>query len=158
MTKRAMLTTAALGMLTWLTPGVARAQGYVQPQTNPYGRAPLSPYLNMLHGGDPAINYHGLVKPQLQTNQSLLALQQQQVQPTATIDPSILPTTGHPTRFLNYSHYFFNQGGSGTYDTLGGGAYGPYGGGGVGNPGANPFLANTFPARTGFGNKVPHVR
>jgi hypothetical protein len=72
-------------------------------------RPPLSPYLNLLRGGNPAINYYGLVRPEQQFTQSI-----QQLQMQATAGPvaaplegvQTLPYTGHPVRFVNYSHYY----------------------------------------------------
>jgi hypothetical protein len=38
--------------------------------------------------------------------------QQQVLQSEAALSSA---TTGHPTRFFNYSHYFMNQGGAGSF-------------------------------------------
>lgn len=106
-------------LLTLLAPALARpalAQAVVQPQVNPFVRPAISPYLNLFRSGNPAVNYYGLVRPQVQFQNSLQQLQQQE-QPFATFgfyqQPGVatLPTTGHATRFFNTSHYFFNQGG-----------------------------------------------
>src|SRR5205823_8814611 len=72
-------------------------------------RPPLSPYLNLLRGGNPAINYYGLVRPEQQFTRSIEQLQMQ-----GTAGPVVapleglqtLPYTGHPVRFVNYSHYY----------------------------------------------------
>jgi hypothetical protein len=110
---------AAAVAAAWLGAGAsAQAQGYVRPQTNPYNKPAFSPWLNLNRfGTNPAINYFGLVQPQLDTNTSLLQLQQQQQALYNTqqglvpgTDPT-LPTTGHPTRFMNYTRYFNNYGG-----------------------------------------------
>ncbi len=95
----------------------ASAQVYLpgQQPVNPFQRPAVSPYLNMTRGGNPAINYFGLVQPQLNTAKSILQLQVQQQtmpqlgQPFAPLDGSAgfsLPETGHPTAFFNYSTYF----------------------------------------------------
>ncbi len=49
-----------------------------QRYTQPYQTAPvLSPYMNLARPGtNPAINYFGLVRPQIQTGQNLQNLQQ----------------------------------------------------------------------------------
>jgi hypothetical protein len=133
----------------------AHAQGYVRPQTNPFPKPAVSPYLNLLRGGNPAINYYGLVRPQEDTATALLQLQQQQQQQMANQallaagDPT-LPVTGHPTRFFNYSHYFFNQGG-GPAGVLGATGLGGYGFGNNGQLGANAPLTAAFPPRVNGG-------
>ena len=71
--------TLAAGALA-LAAGTAPAQPpvYQQPpraQTAP----PVSPYLNMTRGGNPAINYETLVRPQIETARSLEQLQLQVV-------------------------------------------------------------------------------
>ena len=82
-----------------------------QPPQNPLGTPSFSPFLNLGRGGNPAMNFYGLVRPQLQTQQSLQQLQQQQAllqtgllgAQTATALPL---TSGHETYFVNYSHFF----------------------------------------------------
>jgi hypothetical protein len=85
----------------------------VSPQYQP--RPPVSPYLNMLRGGNPAINYYGVVRPQAQTAQALQQLQNQQlVLPTVRANVPLtdddltlgVPTTGHPVQFMNYGQFF----------------------------------------------------
>ncbi|HZY88235.1 MAG TPA: hypothetical protein VFE78_25590 [Gemmataceae bacterium] len=116
MTRLAMWAAAVTAAVA-LSAGPARAQfGYYSPpQTSPFPRAPISPYLNLARGGNPAINYYGLVRPQQEFQQSIWGLQrqvsglgQQALQGEAARSSE---TTGHPTRFLNYSHYFMSQGG-----------------------------------------------
>jgi hypothetical protein len=101
---------------------------YVRPQTNPFGTPVVSPWVNLNRFGNPAVNLYGIIQPQMQLQTGLAQLQQQQQALAAGTgltgaDPN-LPTTGHPTRFQNYSHYFMTQGGTGQY-----GAGGTYGGG-----------------------------
>jgi hypothetical protein len=101
----------------WLFfPGPAQAQlpGSVS-RPGGFAGAPVSPYLNVLRQGSPAgVNYYDLVRPQFQTQNSILALQGQvttlgnQVQ-TDTQGPGALPVTGHTTQFFNYSHYFSSR-------------------------------------------------
>ncbi len=110
---------AAVLLALWLSVYADRAQAqfqYVRPQTNPYNTPILSPYLNLNRGGLPAINYFGLVRPQVETQQSLQTLGQQQ----QILQQQLLSTTemgrptegasGHPTYFMNYSHYFPQMG------------------------------------------------
>jgi hypothetical protein len=71
-----------------------------------------SRYLNLLRGGNPAINYYGLIRPQTDLSNSLLRLQTQQQALTQAENQMInglLPATGHSVRFFNYGSYF-NQG------------------------------------------------
>jgi hypothetical protein len=127
--KRLVITSlAALGLATVLVPGRASAQlaplpsNFGRPPTNPLGTPVFSPYLNMARGGDSALNYYGLVRPQVQTQQSLQQLQQQQtlmeqqqsLSPLTTGVGGLSTTglgglplvTGHETAFGNYSHFF----------------------------------------------------
>lgn len=89
----------------------------------------VSPYLNLFVGSDGlndqdvAYNYQTLVKPQIQQmeiNQQLQQQQQQlnrQVQQLSTrpaFDPrgsQTMSPTGHPTAFMNYSHFYPSAGG-----------------------------------------------
>lgn len=86
---------------------------------NPAARPKFSPYLNLTRTDvDPALNYYGLVRPQVNFFNSIQQLDQQQ---SALGDrmtqefsaPSGLPATGHTAGFLNHSKYFFNRGGVG---------------------------------------------
>jgi hypothetical protein len=115
---------AAVGLCLGLG-GQAAAQGYGRPQTSPWQRPTVSPYLNMTRGGNQAVNYFGLVRPQQDAARSIQQLQLQQVQqqqallgaqtfvPVSGEDPQQagLPTTGHPVTFFNYSRYFPLAGG-----------------------------------------------
>ena len=77
--KRCLL--AAAVALAWVAAAVGpRAEAqftYQRPQTNPYGGNPVSPYLNLTRGGNPAINYYGLVRPELDSLQMMQTLGQQ---------------------------------------------------------------------------------
>jgi hypothetical protein len=81
---------------------------------NPYSRPVLSPYINLLNGGNPAVNYYGLVRPELQFASQFqlmgqqVALNQQQIN---DLQPFTLATTGHAAVFMNTSHYFQNLSG-----------------------------------------------
>lgn len=119
--KRIMLALAtAVGVLA----AAERAPAQVilpGPPQNPYLQPQVSPFLNINRGGNPAINYFGIVQPQMQTIQQLQALQMQQAQMLqlgmgmGPIDPAAAgaaPATGmHPT-FFNYGHYFGPPGGN----------------------------------------------
>jgi hypothetical protein len=103
-----------------LLAGSERASAqYYQPQIyNPYAPPVFSPYLNLRVPGNPAINYFGMVKPQMDVNRQLQIMQQQQAKAMQmgfmTNFPDEEPLTGfaitgHPTAFFNYGHYYYNQ-------------------------------------------------
>jgi hypothetical protein len=83
------------------------------PAGGPYGPG-LSPYLNLLRGGPPAVNYYNGVLSerdrrlfQQQAGQSILGLEQQIGAHQSEDDLlSILPGTGHPTAFGFSASYF----------------------------------------------------
>ncbi len=90
--------------------------GYVRPPTAPTPRPAFSPYLNLARGGNAAINYYGLVRPQVDTAASLQRLQREinqgmipSGQPTMEVLQNGAPTTpitGHSVRFFNLNPYF----------------------------------------------------
>lgn len=74
----------------------------------------FSPYLNMLRDtSPPAINYFGLVRPQITAQARFGALQQQinstQQQLGTAGNGFDLPVTGQPAFFLNTGGYFMNN-------------------------------------------------
>jgi hypothetical protein len=84
---------------------------YQRPQTNPYGTPAVSPYLNMVRAGtNPAINYYGLVRPQMDTARALQTLQQQYTFGVTNVPEDNagngLSITGHAVQFFNYGTYF----------------------------------------------------
>jgi hypothetical protein len=88
----------------------AQAQ-YLQPETAPYGGQTYVPYLNMLRGGNPAVNYFGLVRPQLQTQATFQQLQSEITRPMpAPVAPprnrGVADTGSAPGRFMQYNQYF----------------------------------------------------
>jgi len=105
--------------------GLATA-AHAQPQIGSAGVPPttsrptVSPYLNLNRGGaGAAVDYFGIVRPQLEMQKSIAALQQQQhgMQQGQVGGPGDDLTTGQiltPTigGFFNYSHYFpmYNRG------------------------------------------------
>jgi hypothetical protein len=117
--KRVVLASlAALGLMAGLVPGRAAAQLPTQfnnpigrPPQNPLGTQSFSPFLNMTQGGNAAINYFGLVRPQVQTQQQIQQLQQQQLMEQATLggltgQGGFPLLTGHETRFMNYGTFY----------------------------------------------------
>jgi hypothetical protein len=85
---------------------------------NLYNRPPVSPYLNLLGGYNPGINYFLQTVPQFQQQQinaafgsQLYGLEQFAGRRTGGTDDlldefPILPGTGHPTAFQTYGTYY----------------------------------------------------
>ncbi len=129
-----------LGSLYLIAPGVASAQ-------LSRSRPAVSPYLNLLQGGQTAgLNYYNLVRPEIDYRASILRLQQQsQVNEQALSDlqSTILPTTGHAAAFMAHGNYFqsFTGGPAGVYGTSGGVGGGSFGttGGASGRPMPSPL-------------------
>jgi hypothetical protein len=73
---------------------------------------PYSPYLNLLRPGNPAINYYGLVRPQVDFRNAIGTLGQQvgslgqDVAASEAGGGYALPVTGHPVGFMNTGRYF----------------------------------------------------
>lgn len=124
--KRFILAALAIP-LAWLVLSVSPAAAqntypYQQPMFRPGWQTPLSPYLNMLIPGNPAVNYYALVEPQFQRrqyrnlmNQTIqnLANQINQIPPAPGIMTeeefnAPMNATGHPVAF-NYTGSYFNS-------------------------------------------------
>ncbi len=114
-----MATGVILSLGLWAS-GPASAQGPFTPGAAPLSPPPYSPYLNLLRRGNPTyINYYGLVRPEFNFRNQINGLQQGVAANAAAITTNAdalngLPLTGHPTQFLNTSHYFLNRGGQGS--------------------------------------------
>jgi len=89
----------------------------------PYGRPSLSPYLNLLRGGNPAANYYLGVVPEVerrtQSSQFRTELRDLESRPPSVLNPTndLLPPlseTGHGTTFMNFTPYY-SYGSLGTY-------------------------------------------
>jgi hypothetical protein len=95
---------------------------------------------------NPAINYFGIIQPQVQTAQQLQNLQFALTQPLNSGQPlsgtgvpvqnQAVTTAGHPVMFMNYSYY---------YPIYGGGAGGGFGGVGMGGAMGAPMSGTFFP-------------
>jgi hypothetical protein len=78
---------------------------------SPYARPPVvSPFLNLNRGGDPAINYYGLVRQQIAVNRALqrFGTDINFLEASSLAGPELLET-GHPSFFGNQYPYFMNQ-------------------------------------------------
>jgi hypothetical protein len=109
---------ATLGLLA-LTVAPATAQNiypYQPPRFGPGYQTQLSPWLNMLRGGDAAANYFLGVQPEFQRREdrnriygSLQGMQNLLPARPQVVDRDIdtpLPSTGHPTAFGYTGSYF----------------------------------------------------
>ena len=125
-------------------------------------RPTFSPYLNLVGRGNPAINYLGIVRPQLQAQQQFGQLQQQANANSAGLqtlnsglavgaDPNSLQT-GVVARFNNTSPYFNRHPITGSGGSVGGGfrptQLAAGGVGGIGQ-GAGGRIGTAPSARTG---------
>ena len=126
--------------------------GYQPPPT-------VSPYLGLRAGGNPAINYYSIVRPQIEFRGALYGLQQQQsldaagnVDPTQPLAPG---PTGHPAYFDNLSHFYFNNPASGQAGHGGVGAAG--GAGRAQNPAAGVSPTAGYGSGIGLPSAVPQV-
>src|SRR5262245_11908721 len=104
-----------------IIPGVASAQYFQQRQPlNPYSQPAISPYLDIVRGGNPAINYYNGTLTEIDRRQN--AIQQQfmqgqvnQLQQQATTlleEQDFIPAlsqTGHAAGFQVYGSYFTFQ-------------------------------------------------
>jgi hypothetical protein len=117
---RLLLSAVSSASVLFLTAGPVGAQLTPNPALgyNPTGRPPtVSPYLNLLRGGNPAANYYNGVRfefNQRYTNQQFrTTLQELERRENAALPPEEeieplprLPSTGHPTAFNNLGSYF----------------------------------------------------
>jgi hypothetical protein len=88
---------------------------YPRAGVNPFSRPALSPYLDLLRGGNVAANYYLGVIPEIYRRQADLQYQsnfqflgQQQRMITQEVEglTAELGITGHPTAFQNFGTYF----------------------------------------------------
>jgi hypothetical protein len=106
------LTRSLVPVLVVLSLGLVAPSARAQAPTPPRTAGPaVSPYLNLLRrGSDPAINYYGLVRPQVDFRNSIQNLQQQVSAQAAGTglegQAAGLPPTGHAVQFMSYGGYF----------------------------------------------------
>jgi hypothetical protein len=96
-----------------------QAQQYLPPQVSPYGNQVYSPYINLLRNsngrGNPAVNYMGIVQPQMEAQTTFQQLQGQITTGRQTL-PGVAPPrnngvtdTGYSAaRFMQYNQYFLS--------------------------------------------------
>ncbi len=134
---------ASLGLL------LAGIGSQAHAQLSPFGplQSPVSPYQNINRlGASPAVNWFTIVQPEIQFNNALGALAVGQGNLAGAITGSLYgETTGHPSMFGNYSHYYpgfymvMTRGRMGGGMGMGGGGFsmmgGGYGGMGMGGMG-----------------------
>ncbi len=114
----------ALLLLGFWAHGVHAQVGSIAPYQQPPGvrRPTVSPYLNLLRPGSPAVNYYGIVRPQIDFERQLDALQRptaiggfvsgsiSNIDPNAPVQAPMQPltgmATGHVTQFFYLSSYY----------------------------------------------------
>jgi hypothetical protein len=80
------------------------------------GRPPaISPYLNLTRGGDAAVNYYGLVRPQFANNRALQGLGSEINYLEASSGQQV-EQTGHGASFMTHYQYFMNNGRPSAYN------------------------------------------
>jgi hypothetical protein len=108
-----MTTTRTAVPLALLAVAVWGGTAAAQPPGPPPSRPAYSPYLNLLRtGNSPAINYYGLVRPEVAARQSLQAVQSAVSVNQRTIQELFgndLGQTGVPAQYLNHGGYFLNH-------------------------------------------------
>ena len=118
-----------------------------------YQNPAVSPYINLNRGGNPAINYYGLVRPQFAANSALQSFGSDLH--TLSLSPGTMananqqrPQTGNRSSFMTHTRFFMNYGG-------GRSGANPYGGSSAGTPGLGagtaPGIQQPFPALSSFG-------
>jgi hypothetical protein len=125
-----------------------------------YQNPAVSPYINLNRGGNPAVNYYGLVRPQFAANSALQSFGADLH--TLSLSPGTQgnanqqrPQTGNRSSFMTHTRYFMNNGGgrSGANPSGGLGAGTP--GFGAGTPGLGagtaPGMHQPFPSLSSFG-------
>jgi hypothetical protein len=125
-----------------------------------YQNPAVSPYINLNRGGNQAVNYYGLVRPQFAANSALQAFGADLN--TLSLSPSMpgtanqqRPQTGNRSSFMTHTRFFMNYG-------SGRSGANPSGGLGAGTPGlavgtagygagTTPGIQQPLPALSSFG-------
>ena len=150
---------APLAILGLLMAGIG-SQAHAQ--LSPFGplQSPVSPYQNINRlGANPAVNWFTIVQPEIQFNNALGALALGQGNLAGAITGSLLgETTGHPSMFGNYSHYYpgfymvMMRGRMGMGGGMGGMGMGGMGMGGMGMGSAGMGMMGMGTGSTGGAN------
>jgi hypothetical protein len=97
----------AVALMVWALFGTVSQAQYQSPA--------YSPYLNLTRSGNPALNYYGLVRPQIATANAFQALGNSQhnlnVGTSANSDQTL--QTGKRSSFMTHTRFFMNSGGAG---------------------------------------------
>jgi hypothetical protein len=98
-------------LMTWAVEPV-RGQAY---SLDPSRKPAVSPYINLLRtGSSPAINYYGIVRPEIAFRNQLFQVEGQQTafgtqlgaQQQDLARATALPPTGHHSGFMTHGKYF----------------------------------------------------
>ncbi len=85
----------------------------------------FSPYLNIVGRGNPAINYFGITRPQMEFRNALFGGQSNGPFEAEDLnDPQMRRGTGHSVTFSNLSHYYNNNPATGGVGRTGSGSAG----------------------------------
>jgi hypothetical protein len=109
---------ASLGLLAGLCGGTAWGQSmYGRGPAYPGQRPTYSPYLNLFRGGNPVLNYYGLVKPEFEFRGAVAGLRTQVAGAQSDINAlqagdTTLPATGRKVGFMTQSKYFMTMSGA----------------------------------------------
>ena len=106
MMRRVLVAAVSCGLLIVMSSDAAHAQSPPRASDRPT----VSPYLDLLRGGDTAFNYHRRVKPEMEwrsaTSQNRQSIGQLQQDQTRGESASKLSGTGHASQFQNFSHFY----------------------------------------------------
>ena len=110
--------TAVIGMGLLLTASGGRLEAQGRYSLNPRNNPAVSPYVNLLRpGSDPAVNYFGIVRPEIDYQRAIQQLQQGEATLSSQqqdLTGAVLRPTGHATGFMTQSRYFMTAGTRGT--------------------------------------------
>jgi hypothetical protein len=107
---------ALLGLLAITAPCLAQVYPYPQVPVTPGPAAPppVSPYINLRLGGNPAINYYGVVRPQVDARNAIQQLQTGFADTRTNLEleaalANVPVVTGNYATFYNHNRYFYTR-------------------------------------------------
>ena len=119
--KTIVLCVVALGFLAYFATASQAQYPNMPGMGGQVGRPAVSPYLNIIRGGDPGINYYGLVRPQVAAAKAFQSLGDNIVALEASANQPL--QTGHTSSFMTHYRYFGTSvgrpGGQGVQQRLG---------------------------------------